>query len=295
VKSGRNLITVRVFDHYLGGGFGGSAENMFIVTNQKGENKISLAGDWHYNVAVALQQMPIKPGQYGHQVATMLFNGMVNPVIPYGIKGVIWYQGESNVARYNQYRRLSEVMITDWRQQWDQGDFPFLYVQLAGLNWNDWPLLREAQLQTREVPNTAMVVAVDLGDEVDIHPKNKQDVGHRLALAARAIAYDEDIIYSGPIYKSMKIIDNSIQLNFDHIGSGLVSHGGDDLKGFTIAGEDKKFVPAQARIDGDTVVVSHPDIQNPIAVRYAWNTFPDNDLYNKEGLPASPFRTDNFK
>jgi len=295
VREGRNVVAVRVFDHYLGGGFGGPAEKMFLSPNKEGASSIPLTGEWRYKVAVELQQVPIKPGTYGFGVASMLYNGMIDPLIPFGIKGVIWYQGESNADRFAQYRELSELMINDWREQWGQGAFPFLFVQLAGFNVKNWPLLREAQLETLAVPNTAMAVAIDVGDEVDIHPKDKQTVGQRLALAARAIAYGEDIVYSGPIYKSMKIEDGSIRLFFDHVGSGLASDSGDaSLRGFTIAGADREFLPARAILDGDTVVVRHPDIENPVAVRYAWNTFPENDLYNREGLPASPFRTDNF-
>lgn len=233
-----------------------------------------------------------------------LFNGMVNPVIPYAIRGAIWYQGESNAGRHQQYHELSELMITDWRQRWGQGDFPFLLVQLAG--WKpqaeDWPYLREAQLQTvQTVANTAMAVATDVGDRKDIHPRNKQDVGKRLSLAARALAYDEDIVYSGPMYQKMKTSNGNAILSFEHIGGGLQIGRAKlpeaDLKtlqGFEIAGTDRKFVKADAEIKDDQVVVSSDQVKAPVAVRYNWSGWTEGNLYNVEGLPAPPFRTDRF-
>jgi len=232
---------------------------------------------------------------------TALFNAMVAPIIPYAIRGVIWYQGESNVGRAYQYRKLFPALINSWRRAWGQGDFPFLFVQLANYlerkpepTESAWAELREAQLLTfKTVRNTGMAVAIDIGEANDIHPRNKQDVGKRLALAALAIAYGQKVVYSGPIYRSMRIEGDKIRLFFDHVGSGLVAKGG-ELKGFAIAGEDRKFVWAKAKIEGNTVVVWSEQVPKPVAVRYAWADNPECNLYNKEGLPASPFRTDDW-
>jgi sialate O-acetylesterase len=220
-----------------------------------------------------------------------LFNGMINPLIPYAIKGVLWYQGESNSKQAKEYLTLFPAMITDWRSRWKQGDYPFLYVQVAPYGGMS-PEIREAQFLTLgKVKNAAMTVTTDVGDADDIHPRKKEPVGQRLALAARALAYGEAIEYSGPLYDSMKTEKGKIVLNFKHIGGGLVAKDG-PLKGFTIAGKDKVFVPARAEIQGATVVVSAEGIADPQAVRYGWSNVPDVNLYNQEGLPASPFRTD---
>ncbi|MGI9428757.1 MAG: sialate O-acetylesterase [Bythopirellula sp.] len=235
-------------------------------------------------------------GQMAKNRPSGLFNAMVHPLVPYGIRGVIWYQGEANAGRHEHYRELSELMITDWRQRWGQGDFPFLLVQLAA--WKPdvktWPYLREAQLQTiQTVPYTGMAVTTDVGDRADIHPRNKQAVGKRLALAARALAYGEDIEYSGPIYEQMDTKGKSAYLSFAHVGAGLVARAG-TLRGFTIAGSDREFVPATAKIEGDQIIVSSDQVTAPVAVRYNWSTWTEGNLYNAEGLPASPFRTDRF-
>ena len=239
--------------------------------------------------------------------ATVLWNGMVKPLVPYAIRGALWYQGESNSPTASIYREIMETLITDWRDQWGQGDFPFIYVQLAniGKTYDSLPakggseaIKREAQLQNLSIPNTAMVVAIDNADPNDmnnVHPKNKQEIGRRLALAAQAIAYgDKKIVYSGPIYDKMEVNSNNVRLHFKHTGSGFMAKDG-ALKGFAIAGEDKKFVWANAKIDGNTVVVSSPEITKPVAVRYGWGNNPPTSLYNKENLPASPFRTDSDK
>ncbi len=232
---------------------------------------------------------------------TELYNGMIAPLIPFAIKGAIWYQGESNAGRAWEYRRLFQDMITNWRKDWDQGEFPFLEVQLApfkayksGVDESDWAELREAQaLATKELKNVGMAVITDVGDQKDIHPRQKEPVGARLALAARRIAYGEKIIYSGPTYNDMTIRGNKIILSFDHVGKGLEARDG-ELKGFSICGADRQFQWARANIEGDKIVVMHPDIAQPIAVRYGWADFPVVNLWNKNGLPASPFRTDNF-
>ena len=244
-------------------------------------------------------------------VATVLYNGMIAPLVPFGIKGAIWYQGESNAGRNEQYRRLLPALITDWRSRFGVSPFPFYIVQLANFMAQDteprddpWPGLREAQyLTAKNTPNTGLAVTIDIGDGADIHPKNKQDVGKRLALAALAQTYGKKIEYSGPIYKSMKADGGKIVLTFTHLGGGLVvgnpPGAADDgslvnlLHGFAIAGADGKFVWADAKIEGDTVVVSSAQIPKPTAVHYAWSNNPVCNLYNKANLPAVPFRTDN--
>ncbi|MGC1272464.1 MAG: sialate O-acetylesterase [Planctomycetaceae bacterium] len=231
-----------------------------------------------------------------------LFNGMIAPIIPYAIQGAIWYQGESNAGRAYQYRELFPAMITDWRARWGQGDFPFLFVQLANFRQrkdqpaeSDWAELREAQSMTLELPKTGQAVTIDIGEAGDIHPTNKQDVGKRLALSAMHVAYGkQDVVHSGPVLEEAKFADGKAVLTFENVGGGLKAQG-DALKGFALAGEDKKFHWADAKIDGDTIVVSSPEVKNPVAVRYAWADNPEATLYNAEGLPASPFRTDDWK
>jgi sialate O-acetylesterase len=230
-----------------------------------------------------------------------LYNAMIAPLIPYGIRGAIWYQGESNASRAYQYRKLFPAMIKCWRQDWGQGDFPFLFVQLANFMAvrpepveSAWAELREAQLMTLALPNTGMAVIIDIGEANDIHPKNKQDVGSRLALWALARTYAKRLVYSGPLYKSMNVEAKKIILHFDHVGGGLVAQGGGPLKGFAIAAADRKFIWADAKIEGNTVVVSSDKVAEPVAVRYAWADNPVCNLYNKDGLPASPFRTDSW-
>ncbi|MGV8878770.1 MAG: sialate O-acetylesterase [Sphingobacteriaceae bacterium] len=234
---------------------------------------------------------------------TALYNGMIAPLLPYAIKGAIWYQGESNAGLAFEYRKLFPAMITDWRSKWKQGDFPFLFVQLANFMepvsqpaGSDWAELREAQSMTLSLKNTGMAVITDVGEEKDIHPKNKQDVGKRLALAAEKVAYKEkNIVYSGPVFKSSSLSGNKMILKFSDVGSGMIAKGGGELKQFAIAGEDKKFVWADAKIVGNTIIVSSDEVTNPVAVRYAWANNPEGaNLYNKEGLPASAFRTDNW-
>lgn len=229
-----------------------------------------------------------------------LYNAKIAPLVPSGIQGAIWYQGESNADRAYQYRKLFPAMIQDWRKNWAQGDFPFVWVQLANFmarkaepGPSDWAELREAQQMTLSLPKTGTALAIDIGDARDIHPKNKQEVGRRLALAALAIAYGKDIPFSGPLYDSMTVEGSAIRLKFKHVNGGLVSKG-EKLAGFAIAGEDKNFVWADAKLDGEAVVVSSPKVERPVAARYAWANNPEVSLYNKAGLPASPFRTDDW-
>jgi len=231
---------------------------------------------------------------------TVLYNGMIAPLIPYGIKGAIWYQGESNAGRAEQYETLFPTMIKSWRKDWNQGEFPFFFVQLAPFmkiekdpTDTPWARLREAQRLTLKLDKTGMAVITDVGDEKDIHPKQKEPVGARLALAARAIANGEKIEYSGPTFDSVKVADGKAILAFKHLGGGLVAKG-DALTGFTIAGDDKVFYNAEAMIQGDTIVVSSSQVAKPVAVRFGWANYPVVNLWNKEGLPASPFRTDDW-
>ena len=235
-------------------------------------------------------------------MATGLYNGGIAPLVPFAIRGAIWYQGETNADRAIQYRKLFPMLIADWRRAWDRPDMPFLFAQIANLGElqtqpadGDRAELRGAQLLTfKQVPHTAMAVTIDIGDALDEHPRNKQDVGARLAVGARAVAYGQDVVYSGPIYRSMEVEGNKVRLTFDHVGGGLETKNGGPLPGFAIAGDDKKFVWAEAVIDGDTVVARSDTVRKPVAVRYGWANNPIISLYNKEGLPAAPFRTDDW-
>lgn len=246
-----------------------------------------------------MPSVPNDPRRH-HWRPSGLFNAMISPLLDYPIKGAIWYQGESNAARAYQYRTLFPAMIKNWRDAWDQGDFPFLFVQLANFistprqHEEAWAELREAQTEALSLPNTGMAVTIDIGDPNDIHPRNKQDVGKRLALAAQAIAYGQDVVYSGPIYDSMNIEGDMIRIRFKHVDGGLTTKDGEELRGFTIAGEDQEFKTAQAMIDRDTVIVSSAWVSDPVAVRYSWKDNPNGNLFNEEGLPASPFRTDDW-
>jgi sialate O-acetylesterase len=254
-------------------------------------------------------------------LGSVLYNGMIAPIVPFAIEGAIWYQGESNAGQSMQYRTLFPTMITDWRKHWselnpDEKDFPFLFVQLANFMARQpepvqedtgWPGLREAQHMTLSLPNTGEAVIIDVGQENDIHPRDKMDVGHRLALAGLKVAYHKELVYSGPTYQSLAIEGDKARVKFTNIGGGLkiAAHPStqpgvpqaspdSELRGFSIAGEDHKFYWADAKIDGDSVVVWSDKVSKPAAVRYAWANNPDCNLYNKEGIPASPFRTDTW-
>ncbi len=299
LKKGKNTIAIKITDTGGGGGMYGKDEDLYIDVDNK---KISLAGIWQYQPSAINPDFGIRDaGPNGFP--SQLYNAMVAPIIQYSIKGTIWYQGESNAGEAYNYRTLFPNMIKDWRSKWND-DFPFLWVQLANFMapdslpvQSDWAELREAQSMTLSLPETGQAVITDIGERDDIHPKNKQDVGYRLALAAEKVAYGKDIVYSGPRYQSMKKEGNKIILNFSNVGSGLlVKDKYGYAKGFAIAGEDRKFIWAKAFIDGDKIVVYNDEIKNPVAVRYAWGNNPDDaDLYNKEDLPASPFRTDDWK
>ncbi len=299
VRPGDNDIVIRVQDNTGSGGLYGDARQ--LVLKVANEDSLSIAGDWLYKIGIDMKKLPPKPTETsGPNRATVLYNAMIHPLIPYGIRGAIWYQGESNASRAKQYRTLFPLLIADWRKNWKQGDFPFYFVQLANFMKREdnpgpskWAELREAQLKTLSVPKTGMAVIIDIGEEKDIHPKNKQDVGARLGLIARAQVYGEKIVYSGPLYKSSRQEGNTMRITFASTGGGLQANGG-RLTGFAIAGADKKFYRADAKIAGDQVIVSSTAVPNPVAVRYAWANNPDCNLYNKAELPASPFRTDNW-
>ncbi|MEJ2494669.1 MAG: sialate O-acetylesterase [Ignavibacteriaceae bacterium] len=296
LKAGENTIVVRVISNIGKGGF--VPDKQYAVVTK--DTSISLTGEWKYRLGAEMP--PLESQTFIRWKPTGLYNAMIAPLLNYKIKGVIWYQGESNAERPKEYLSLFSTMIKDWRTNWNEGDFPFLFVQLPNFmetksepSESNWALLREAQLKTLSLPNAGMVVAIDIGEWNDIHPLDKKDVGYRFALAAEKLAYSDNIVYSGPIYKSMKIDGNKIILSFTHTGSGLIAKGDNKLKYFAIAGNNKKFVWANAKIENNKVVVWNDKVKNPVAVRYAWADNPDGaNLYNKEGLPASPFRTDDF-
>jgi sialate O-acetylesterase len=254
------------------------------------------------DIAGTLDQFPTirNNGAINHQTPMALYNGMVAPVIPYGIRGAIWYQGESNNGEGMLYYEKMKALIAGWRATWQKPNLPFYYVQLAPYNYRNRPPemlagIWEAQLKTLSVPHTGMAVTVDIGNRGDIHPKNKQDVGKRLGLWALAKTYGKkDLVYSGPLYKSMKVQCDSICISFNHVGDGLVSRDDKPLSHFTIAGEDKTFVEATATIKGKTVVIRADTVKKPVAVRFGWHQEAEPNLSNKNGLPASPFRTDSW-
>lgn len=293
LKAGDNTIVVRLISNIGEAGFVPDKDYEIVC----GTQKVDLRGEWQYKIGTKME--PLQGQTFIRWKPLGLYNAMIAPLLNYRIKGVIWYQGESNTWRATEYRPLFTALIADWRRTWNQGDFPFLFVQLPNFmeaqdqpSDGNWAVFRESQMKALTVPNTAMAVAIDAGEWNDIHPLNKKIVGQRLALAARKIAYGEDIVCSGPVYRSMQIDGNRIILTFDNIGSGLVAKGG-ELKQFAIAGDDKQFIWAKAKIEGDKIIVWSDKIKQPVAVRYAWAENPAGaNLYNKEGLPASPFRTD---
>jgi len=300
LKEGKNVIAVRVEDTGGPGGIYGEAENMQISS---GSYTQSLEGTWLFRISPAEVKIDVTNFAGPNSNPTLLYNGMIHPFLNYAVKGAIWYQGESNAGRAHQYQTLFPLLIKDWRNKWSNPEMPFFFVQLANFmhpvdkpGESDWAELREAQTMALELPKTGMAVIIDIGEAHDIHPRNKQDVGLRLGLSARAVAYGEDIVYSGPVYKSMIISDNKAILDFDHVGGGLKIHDNYGyLKGFTIAGADKKFYWARAYVDNNKVVVYSDKVGKPVAVRYGWASNPDDlNLYNEEGLPASPFRTDDW-
>ena len=299
VHEGKNVVAVHMLNPYGDGGFNIGAgaipkpEDIHIAL---GDEKIGLK-EWRYVKGIPAEKLKAMPVNNTPRNAE-LFNAMINPIAPYSIQGAIWYQGEANVGRAHQYETLFPALINDWRQVWGRQDMPFYYVQIAPFNGYVPGVaaaeLREAQRLSLSVPYTGMAVTTDItGDLSDIHPTNKQDVGKRLALWALAKTYGKDLEYSGPLYKGYRVEGNSIRLTFSHVGGGLVAKGS-ALAEFTIAGGDQKFYPAHAEIKGDEIVVRSPIVANPVAVRFAWSGAPVPNLFNKAGLPASPFRTDDW-
>ena len=294
LKEGKNTIAVRVISYRGKGGFITEKPYRLLF----GSQTVDLAGEWKYRVAAAAEMLPDRT--FLHQIPVGLFNGMLAPVSRYGVRGVIWYQGESDTPDPEKYEDQFTKMIEEWRKQLKREDLPFLFVQLPNYleredihAVNKWPLLREAQLKALKVPNTAMAVTIDIGEWNDLHPLNKQDVGKRLALAARRTAYGEyNVVAMGPIYDHMEIRENQLVLSFTSTGTGLMSKNGNKLHGFEIAGEDGVFCDADAYLENNQVIVSCGKVGKPAAARYAWRDSPQGvDFYNKEGLPASPFRT----
>jgi sialate O-acetylesterase len=295
-KSGENIVAIRIAMLWSGGGLNPPAEDIYITDEQM---KVSLAGKWLYSKDIEPPMPTIRNFQY---YPSLLFNTMINPVIPYGIKGFIWYQGEANDTAAYHYRKLFPMLINDWRQRWHQGNLPFLYVQLANFkkenqlpSESEWAELREAQTLTLSQPNTGMACTIDIGDANNIHPINKQEVGRRLALIAQKKVYGKNVLASGPTYKNLVIKGKEAIVTFSETGSGLSTRESASVSGFAIAGADKKFYWASARIEGNKVILSSEKVSVPVAVRYAWADNPICNLVNNEGLPAVPFKTDEWK
>ena len=298
VKAGEAVLTIRVFDFGGEGGIHGQPEELYA---ESGGKRISLAGNWKYGIGLSLKGFtpaPVSPTQ-SSSYPTVLFNAMVNPWISFPIKGVIWYQGEANVGRAAQYGDLFPAMIADWRQQW-KNDFPFYFVQLANFLESkevqpdsEWAALREAQSKALNLESTAMATIIDIGLANDIHPKNKQEVGRRLALIALAQSYGKNVSFSGPVFQDYSIKGSRVDVCFKYANEGFLIKEG-KLKGFTIAGPDHVFHPATAVVQGEKIVVSSPQVTVPLAIRYGWADNPDCNLYGINGLPAVLFRTDNW-
>ncbi len=311
LREGENVLAVRVIDNTGGGGLYSSED---ITLTIKAGKPVILNGEWQYMPVAEIigntiyfydkvnsfNSRPAITITIGQNTPTTLYNAMINPLVPYTLRGAIWYQGETNVGRGFEYRSLFPAMIANWREAWGQGDFPFYYVQIAPWEFDDdipssAAELREAQLMTLSVPNTGMVVTTDIGNPVNIHPSNKQEVGRRLSLWALSKDYGFDsIVYSGPLYDTLSIEQGKIIVHFTHTDGGLVSDG-KPLTYFEIAGEDQQYYPALAAIAGNTVVVSSDQVTDPVAVRFGWRATAEPNLFNGAGLPASPFRSDNWK
>ena len=298
VKAETNVITVRIFDTGGGGGFSGDTNALRLKAN--GGDSVALAGDWKYKIGFDLTKVPPMPQSDSNpNQVSVLYNAMIHPFLNYTIKGALWYQGESNADRAEQYRTLFPLMITDWRNKFKQGDFPFYFVQLANFmakekepGESNWAELRDAQKSALKLPNTGMATIIDIGERDDIHPKNKQDVGKRLALIALHNDYKKDIEYAGPMLKSSKFEGKNAVLSFSH-AKGLHVQGGGKLMGFAIAGDDKVWHWADASVKGSDVTLTAQEVPQPRFVRYDWANNPDGNLYNDSDLPASPFQTGN--
>lgn len=301
LKAGKNLFVSRVTNNNGKGGF--VPDKPYYLFS--GPDTVSLVGTWQYKVGEVFvpQAAPTGGGFVSAQNSpAALYNGMIAPVINYTLKGFLWYQGESNVTRAKQYEALQPAQIKDWRKKWNNENIPFFFVQLP--NYSDytflpvessWAMLRESQRKALSLPNTGMAVTIDIGEWNDLHPWNKHEPGRRLALLAEKVAYGENIVGSGPVFKSATIDGDKIIISFTSTGSGLITNDGEEVKEIAIAGADKKFVWAKAKISGDSLIVWSEAVPNPLYIRYAWaDSPPFPNLYNREGLPASPFRTDDF-
>ncbi|MDT0676348.1 sialate O-acetylesterase [Autumnicola musiva] len=296
LKKGKNTISIRVINERGRGGFVPDKPYKIVFEDEE----IDLEGKWKYKLGAEMP--PLRGQTFIRWKPLGLYNSMINPLTDYTIKGVIWYQGESNTDTSDEYRQLFSTLIRDWRKKWDQETFPFLFVQLANFMEakeepadSNWARLRDAQLKTLSLPQTGMAVAIDIGEWNDIHPLNKKAVGDRLAQTARKVAYKEEVVSGGPVYNSFTRKGNSIIINFDNVGKGLMIKNGKKLKHFAIAGKDHQFFRANAEIKGDKVIISSPKVKNPVAVRYGWADNPEGvNFYNKNGFPASPFRTDDW-
>jgi len=302
LQPGRNVIAIWLLNSFGPGGMAGQPEDYRL--NVAGVPPLLLAGDWQYKVLAPLDQMPVPLYSINHNAgwSTEIFNAMIAPLAPYGIKGVVWYQGEANVGRAYQYRKLLPALISSWRERWQQGDFPFLVVQLPNFGRSPGARpadcadaeLREAQaLAAQALPNVGVINTLDIGDPGDLHPRNKLDVGRRLGLLARAGVYHEDIAFSGPVYKSCHQDGSALRITFDY-ATGLHAKNGAPLKNFAVAGVDRIFHWAEARLDGRQVVLTASGVPQPVAARYAWDPSPNGNLYNHADLPAFPFRTDDW-
>ncbi|MEO9892411.1 sialate O-acetylesterase [Aurantibacter sp.] len=298
LKAGVNTITMRLVNHNGYGEF----QQGYPYQIEFGEQLIDISGAWKYQLGAKMEQLP--DSTEFRQKPTGLHNGMIAPLTNYTIKRVIWYQGEGNSGKPKEYESLFPCLIKNWRNEWNQGDFPFLFVQLANYkkttdkpDASNWAMLRDSQRKTLALPNTGMAVAIDIGVAYDVHPMNKKDVGYRLALEAQRVAYgDKEVVSSGPLYQSMKIEGDKIVLSFETFGSSLKVKDADKLEYFEIAGADRNFVWASAKIKKDKIMVSNSEVKNPVAVRYGWADNPETaNLVNSEYLPASPFRTDDWE
>jgi sialate O-acetylesterase len=302
LRPGKNEIAIRVLSPDEKGGFVSPAATMYLDLSN--DHRVALDGLWRAKLGFAIAKDTAKPHDTNPNpsVPTTLYNGMIAPIAPLAVRGAIWYQGETNSGRGEQYQRLLPALIADWRRMFGGQEIPFYIVSLAAFQPRKsepgddfWAELREAQAMTaKNVKRSGLAISIDVGDAADVHPRDKTTVGHRLALNALALEYGVEAPYSGPVYRSLEIEGSSIRVHFDHTDGGLTSKGA-KLEEFSVAGADRKWHWAEARIEGDTVVVSSPEVAKPVAVRYAWQSNPAATFYNGAGLPAVPFRTDRWK
>ncbi len=303
VKAGRTVVAVRIFDHFGDGGFVGPKSQMYLAPVAREAERVDLSGSWRHQVEHEIplvpgevwQTFPLAPVPEPEHYPAVLYNAMIAPLIPYGLRGALWYQGESSVERHGHYRNHQVALIRDWRTRWGLGQFPFYLVQLAGYRASpDWPYLREAQAQSLSEPVTGLAVAFDVGNPLDIHPRNKQDVGRRLALLALARTYSQSVDCDGPTLGCVAIEPGRVTVHFSHADGLRTRDGAEAVLGFALAGEGRNYHPADARIDGETVVLASAAVAEPCTVRYAWADHTDVNLVNGAGLPALPFRTDGY-